>query len=310
MEGAEAVMGMPPGQGIVTGYSRLLRVLAGLNDGAGFGFLAAHVNASINVPRVRELNEDHLVRLFLQRLQESEPVDRDILRYLVMSGGPADPRRDQSILRSLWRTDPIEDPIRNLMEVMTAERAVSEIWLDGLDLPPLPRRDVSYEGLRELSSDQLCDLLLGSRPGMVRSQVGRWEMQDPPLSAEGVPLWCADLVPPRGVVQNYAMDETWNPLAIMYGEAQEASSFVCPVAHLAKIKKAVQGSVLRFLPSGCASWEMDGVVYAMPASPEIFTPSPSMVANAVVRTELPVIGGQVASLETKRSLVCWRSVTA
>ena len=52
MDWSEAVLRAPPGHGVVAGYARLLRLLSGLNSGAGFGFLASHVNAAINVPRV------------------------------------------------------------------------------------------------------------------------------------------------------------------------------------------------------------------------------------------------------------------
>ena len=135
------------GHGIVSGYARLLRVLSGLNSGVGFGFLAAQVNAAVNPSRVRELHDDHLVQLFLQRLLKVNQVDRDILRHLVLTAGPADNRYDRSILDALWRTDPTQEPIGNLMEVLRSEQSVSEIWLDGLELPTLPTGDVSYEGL-------------------------------------------------------------------------------------------------------------------------------------------------------------------
>ena len=61
MDWAEAVVRSPSGHGVVAGYSRLLRLLSGLNSGVGFGFLAAHVNASINMARVTELSADPLM---------------------------------------------------------------------------------------------------------------------------------------------------------------------------------------------------------------------------------------------------------
>ena len=189
---------MPPGHGVLSGYARLLRLLSGLNNGSGFAFLAAHVNASINMPRVRELAVDPLVQLFLQRIREAEQVDRDLLRYLVLTGGPADSRRDRSILDVLWRSDPTQDPVGNLMEVVNAEQAISEIWLDGLELPPLPRSEVAYDGLPDLAGDQIFDLVVGHGAFRSRYKVGRWEQQDTPLNDVGVPLWCVDLLPPRG----------------------------------------------------------------------------------------------------------------
>ena len=172
----------------------------------------------------------------------------------------------------------------------------------------MPRGEGSYDGHMELNRDQLFDLLMGRDFGRLREKVGRWEQQEPPLNAEGVPLWCVDLLPPCAEVQKFAFDNTWAPLAVLYGELQEDPSFVCPLAHTGKVKQAVQESVLRYLPSGCAAWEQSGTVYSMPASQEIFLPAPSMVANCVVHSEVPVIAGQVATLTTKKSLVTWPNV--
>ena len=295
MEWSAAVLRAPPGHGVVAGYTRLLRLLSGLKSGAGFGFLAAHVNATTNVPRVRELSSDPLVELFRRRLREVGDVDRDLLRYLVLTDGQADGRRDMSILESLWRSDPIRDPIGCLTDVIETERGFSEIRPEGLEMPQLPRREAICAEAPPLTNDQLRDVLFGQgySSGCVAPRVGRWEKQDTPLSSSGVPLWCIDLLPPRAETIDYAADERWAPLAVLYGEVQEVPTYFCPVAHVTRVQQAVQRSVLRFLPSGCATWEYGGLEYAMPATPEVFVPSASMVSNCVVRTEIPVIGGQV-----------------
>ena len=114
MEWQEALARLPSGHGVLAGYSRYLRLLSGLNAGSGFSFLAAQVNASINGARVRELAADPLVQLFTQRIREVGQVDRDLLRFLVLSAGPVDDRRDRSLLDVLWRPDPLQDPVQNL----------------------------------------------------------------------------------------------------------------------------------------------------------------------------------------------------
>ena len=312
MDWGSALLRAPAGDGIVAGYSRLLRLLAGLNNGPGFGFLAGHIGATVDPDRLQELSGDPLMVLFRRRLREAGDADRDILRFLVMSDEQPDRRVDRSVLDALWKRDPAVEPIQNLADVLRAERTVSEIWIDGLEMPTLPKGEVSSEGGVPLSTTQLRDLLFGPKSGRssTRSK-GRWGEAGVPLNPDGIPLWCADLVPPKAELMKAANDLTWVPLAVLYGDVQAMPSWICAIAHVSKLKQLVNASVLRFLPSGCAAWEHEGLEVSLPACPEIFVPSPSMVANCVVKTEVPVVGGwTLYYYESKEAQITWPTVVS
>ena len=83
MEWNEALAKGPVGEGLLAGYARLLRLLAGLNSGHGFGFLTGHIAASVNLERVGDLMKDSLEELLRRRMNEVGETDRDIHRYLV-----------------------------------------------------------------------------------------------------------------------------------------------------------------------------------------------------------------------------------
>ena len=66
-----------------------------------------------------------------------------------------------------------------------------------------------------------------------------------PLNPDGIPLWCADLVPPKAELMKAANDLTWFPLAVLYGDVQAMPSWICAIAHVSKLKQLVNASVLR-----------------------------------------------------------------
>ena len=77
---------------------------------------------------------------------------------------------------ALWKFDRASEPFQNLFEVLRAERSVSEIWIDGLDMPLLPRKDVPYEGTCAFSGRRLGEVLLGLDSGQHR-QVGATQLR-------------------------------------------------------------------------------------------------------------------------------------
>lgn len=92
-----------------------------------------------------------------------------------------------------------------------------------------------------------------------------------PLNPDGIPLWCVDLVPPKAeLMKKAANDLTWVPLAVLYGDVQAMPSWICAIAHVSKLKQLVNASVLRFLPSGCAAWEHEGLEVSLTACPDFF----------------------------------------
>ena len=86
----------------------------------------------------------------------------------------------------------------------------------------------------------------------------------------------------RGREAPFCGDETWAPLAVLYGDVQAMPTWICALAHVSKAKN---------LPSGCVAWEYEGIAVSMPPCDEVFAPSRSMTVTLGVRRGLCLGGG-------------------
>ena len=297
--------------GLLNAYGRCLRLVSGLASGPGMTWVTGRVTACLNPDRVRNLSADPLVALVRQRIREADDLDRALLRFLCTVGESDEVSPVSGVSGALTAFSPVQNPWESLRSVMQAEQRISDIWIEALEMPELPRFDIDLRQQAPLETEQIRTLVGGRLFGHLFGNEGlkrrKWDSDSlRGESVQGIPLWCADLLPPQHSVVQVVPDPAMVPLAVVHGCVQDMPKWITPwVVGVDRQRELMVGSVMRCLPSGTCTWELDGSEISMPTSGQVYSMPPSMLANTVCHNEVEILSGEVGLFESKGISVAW-----
>ena len=143
---SDVVLGHRHGSGgLLPAYVRWLRLINGLASGPAMSWVTGRVQACLNPDRLRTLSVDPLVTLVRQRIRDADELDRMLLRHLCSVGESEEIDTDSQIFRALADVRPSQEPLDSLRSVMVTEQQISDIWVEALEMPDLPRFDMSLQ---------------------------------------------------------------------------------------------------------------------------------------------------------------------
>ena len=224
------------GEGLLEAYGRCLRLVHALGGGPAMSWLTDRVTAAVSPDRLRELRRDPLVRMVRERIRSVDEDEAALYRYLfTLRQEP--PLSQAGIPAAIRGLEEGIGSVSGLRQVMDAEHRISEVWCDALEAPDLPRLTGptiassvpidSQTALHLLTGDSLSD----PKPLFALRQASRWDSGSVPVEAfsHGVPLWCADLVPPAPSFRELTGGEQPVPLAVLHGGLQDFPRWITPM---------------------------------------------------------------------------------